>query len=211
MLSQIDRELTEEDYIIVCGDFGYTMINKDDETFLNVLSRERYTVCFCDGNHENFSLLNSLKVEEWNGGKVHKLRKNVIHLMRGQTYELDGKRMFTFGGGFSIDRDKRVLNESYYLEEMPCREEYERGILSLDAVGYNVDYIITHTAPSSVVQEIVKLTGRNDRNGEEELRDYLEQVRKRTAYKRWFFGHWHIDKELENGIVAVYRKVHRVE
>ena len=53
-----------------------------------------FTICFCDGNHENFDLLNSYDVSVWNGGKVYIIKQNkagepkVIHLMRGKVYEM---------------------------------------------------------------------------------------------------------------------------
>ena len=45
---------------------------------------------FIDGNHENFDKLNSYPVETWCGGKVHKIRNNVIHLMCGEVYCIEG-------------------------------------------------------------------------------------------------------------------------
>ena len=45
-----------------------------------------------DGNHENFDRLYAYPVEMWHGGKVHKIRPSVIHLMRGQIFELEEKR-----------------------------------------------------------------------------------------------------------------------
>ena len=56
-----------------------------------------------DGNHENFDRLYAYPVEMWHGGKVHKIRPSVIHLMRGQIFELEEKKIFTFGGASSHD------------------------------------------------------------------------------------------------------------
>jgi hypothetical protein len=53
--------------------------------------------------------LNAYPVEEWHGGKVHKIRPSVIHLMRGQVYELQGKKFFTFGGAQSHDISGGIL------------------------------------------------------------------------------------------------------
>ena len=43
------------------------------------------------------------------GGKVHKIRPSVIHLMRGQVFELEGKKIFTFGGASCHDIDGGIL------------------------------------------------------------------------------------------------------
>ena len=96
------NEMTKEDYVIICGDFGGVW-DKDKESarekwWLDWLEEKSYTTLFVDGNHENFDRLYDNPVEEWHGGKVHKIRSSVIHLMRGQVFEIDGKEIFTFGG-----------------------------------------------------------------------------------------------------------------
>ncbi|MCL2631096.1 MAG: metallophosphoesterase, partial [Firmicutes bacterium] len=97
-LKQKYKDLCLDDYVIVAGDFGGVWnkgtLNKDLKKYVNL----PFTVLFVDGNHENFDLLNSLPVEEWKGGKVHRVAENVLHLMRGQIYYILGKTFFVFGG-----------------------------------------------------------------------------------------------------------------
>lgn len=89
------REMTKEDFVIVCGDFGGVWNKKEEskeETWLmDWLDCKSFTTLFVDGNHENFDRLYDYPVEEWHGGKVHKIRPSVIHLMRGQVFDIDGK------------------------------------------------------------------------------------------------------------------------
>ncbi len=80
------KEMTKEDYLIILGDFGL-VLESDSESrtekyWLDWLEKKPFTTLFVDGNHENFDRLDAYPVEEWNGGKVHKLRPSVIHLMR---------------------------------------------------------------------------------------------------------------------------------
>ena len=89
------------------------------------------TTLFIDGNHENFEQLNSYAVEQWNGGKVHIIEDNMIHLMRGQIFTIDGLKFFTFGGAYSIDKMSRAEGISWFPEEIPSREEYEEGWANL--------------------------------------------------------------------------------
>ena len=101
------EEMTKEDYVIICGDFGGVW-SKDKESntetmLMDWLDCKPFTTLFVDGNHENFDRLYAYPVEEWHGGKVHKIRDSVIHLMRGQVYEICGKKIFTFGGASSHD------------------------------------------------------------------------------------------------------------
>lgn len=90
------KEMTKDDYVIICGDFGGVW-NKDGESkmetsALDWLDGKAFTTLFVDGNHENFDRLYAYPVEMWHGGKVHKIRSSVIHLMRGQIFELEEKR-----------------------------------------------------------------------------------------------------------------------
>lgn len=47
--------------------------------------------------------------------------------MRGQVYQIEGKRLFVFGGAYSIDRAYRDLGFTWFKEELPLAEEYEEA------------------------------------------------------------------------------------
>lgn len=49
----------------------------------------------------------------------------MIHLMRGQVYDIGGKTFFTFGGGLSADRADRKEGRSWWPQEAPSGEEME--------------------------------------------------------------------------------------
>ena len=89
------------------GDFGGVW-HKDEESpkeamNLDWLESRMFTTLFVDGNHENFDRLNAYSLETWNSGKVYRIRPSVLHLMHGQVFELEGKKIFTFGGASSHD------------------------------------------------------------------------------------------------------------
>ena len=114
----VAKKLGRGDTLIICGDFGFIWSGgKDEATNLKKLSEKKYNICFIDGTHENFKLLNSAEVSEWNGGKVHHLGGNLYHLMRGQVYTIEGKKYFTMGGGESPDIDIRIDNNTWFKEE----------------------------------------------------------------------------------------------
>ena len=195
--------LDENDYLIILGDFGGVWDNKSPEhkKWLDFLSSRRYTTLFIDGNHENFDILNAMEVELFCGGKVHKVRDNIIHLMRGQVYNIAGTVFFTFGGGFSRDRERRIPHISWWKEEMPTDKEYEEGMKNLKENGYMVDYILTHTAPLSVISQFFLPFG------ETKLNQYLSEVDRLVSYKKWYLGHVHADKEVDDRHTALYNKI----
>ena len=81
------NEMTREDYVIICGDFGMLWSlkeNKEENEQLDWLNDRNFTTLFIDGNHENFDRLNALPVRSWHGGNVHVVRENVIHLTQDE-------------------------------------------------------------------------------------------------------------------------------
>ena len=99
------NDLSEKDYLIICGDTGICGFSKDEEIKTRAYLRKLpMTILFCDGNHERFDTLNSYPIDEWHGGKVrHIVKDKVILLERGQVFEIEGKTFFTFGGAASHD------------------------------------------------------------------------------------------------------------
>lgn len=92
------NELTPADILLIAGDAGYVWREHDSSPLTTLQQLFPGTVAFVDGNHENHALLNSMEVQLWNGGRVHRVDERVYHLMRGELYSIDGTTIFTFGG-----------------------------------------------------------------------------------------------------------------
>ena len=115
--------MTKEDYMIICGDFGGVWDGgKKEERNLDWLEDLPFTTLFISGNHENFDLLSKYPTEEWNGGTIQRIRPHVIHLMRGQVFDLQGCSFFTMGGARSHDIEDGILNP-----KAPDFEEQQLG------------------------------------------------------------------------------------
>lgn len=102
-------ELTKDDCVICCGDLGGVWDGGDEQGQLDWLEDRPFTTLFVSGNHENFDLLAKYSTEEWHGGTVQRIRPSVIHLMRGQVYNIQGKTFFTMGGASSHDIQDGIL------------------------------------------------------------------------------------------------------
>ena len=209
-----NTDLKEGDYLFECGDFGFLFNgSSQEEKYLDELARKPFTLCFVDGNHENFNKINSYEVEEWNGGKVHVLRRDeegnpkIIHLMRGQIFVINGVRILAFGGAYSIDQAYRTSGKSWWKEEMPTDDEKKEALNNLSKFNYEVDVILTHTAPESVMSRFYL-----DHHNEKPLNDFLEYIRESCKFKNWFFGHLHEDEDVKakfgysgfEGLYALY-------
>lgn len=227
------EEMTKDDYVIICGDFGGVWSkdteSKEETLILDWLDCKPFTTLFVDGNHENFDRLFDYPQEEWHGGKIHRIRPSVIHLMRGQIFVLDGKKIFTFGGASShdiaggilepddpnfrkkkceLDRDwlpYRINHLSWWKQELPSDEEMEEGRRNLALHGNEVDYIVSHCCASSTQALISDGMFKPDI-----LTAYLEEVRQTVKYKKWFFGHYHDNKNVNTEEILLYEQIIRI-
>lgn len=213
------RNMTKSDYLFIAGDFGHIWYPeehkryKDNKHWLDKYFREtkKFTTLFVDGNHENFELLNSYPVEVWNGGKIHRINDSVIHLMRGQVFNIDGTTFFTFGGARSIDKLHRVPGVSWWAEEEPSMAEMQEGFNNLDKVGWNVDYVITHTCSKKNHNYIMKnIMSLYDDGVYETLNSYFDAIEAKLTYKKWYFGHYHGDFNLNDKTEMLFQRVERV-
>ena len=205
-----DYQPKADDYLIVAGDFGCIFgLGKRDEEKLDTLARLPYTILFLDGNHECFPRIYNYPVEEWHGGRVHRVRDNVLHLMRGQVFEIEGISIFTMGGGYSIDVMFRTPGRSWWPEEMPSEAEYAEALENLQKYGNAVDVIISHAAPNETMDMFVQTGVISNRFPQEmRLNRFLENVRQTVQHKRYYFGHMHLDRELWRDQVALYYNVY---
>ena len=204
------KDMTKDDYVIICGDFGgiWDRVESEFEKYwLDWFEERSYTLLFIDGNHENFDRLNGYKETEWNGGRVHEIRPHIFHLMRGQVFKIDGKKIFAFGGASSqditggilemedpdfqrkkneLDTDSisyRINHLSWWKEELASEHEMEEGRENLRSHDNTVDYIITHCCSTSS-QDLIR---KKDSYIPDRETEYFEYIKKHVRYRKWFF------------------------
>ena len=248
------KEMTRDDYVIICGDFGgvwdydsrfdETMSSfkektglehgesKEENHWLDWLAEKNFTVLFCDGNHENYDRLEGAYEEvDFHGGKAHKIRENVYHLIRGYVFDIDGCSIFVFGGARSHDikhgilkayeyrteddfmqaykraydanLQMRVDHVSWWQRELPTQEEMDRGIAELAKHGNKVDFIVSHCGPQSVISA----AGYYDRDV---LTMYLNTIAETVDFKKWFFGHYHDNRQIMTKWIMLYEQIIRI-
>ena len=227
-LRRAGMELTQEDYIIICGEFGLCWAkDKTFEYHCKNFAEKPYTILWVQGNHENYDMIGEYPLEEWHGGKVrHIIRDKVILLERGQVFEIEGKSFFAFGGASShdiqggiLDRQTvdfaeqkrradrahlpyRILQESWWPQELPTEGELQEGLRNLERYHYEVDYVVTHCCGSSLQEQLNAGTGRSC--AADLLTDYLEILEQKLHYKHWYFGHYHRDCQPDERHTLVY-------
>ena len=158
----------------MCGDFGgvwtFEKENVQEKYWLDYLNEKNFTTLFVDGNHENFTRLYNYPVEEWHGGKVYKIRYSVLHVMRGEIFNIDNKKFFAFGGARSHD--------------------IQEGILNLDEEEKIYDY-----RKRGAYFRIRDLT------------EYLQEISEKCEFKKWFFGHYHDNRQVNSQFTLLYEDI----
>lgn len=200
--------MTKDDYLIILGDTGFTWETIDLDYCLRYFNKKNFTTLFIDGNHEDFNRLNKLPVEEWNGGKVHKVTKSIIHLMRGQVFEIDGLKLFTIGGAYSVDKHLRKPNVSWWRQELPTKSEMNEGLKNLKKHNNKVDYILTHDAPDKYLDFSWKCELNKD---DRDFKEYLEKIDNTIEFKHWYFGHHHKDITLDDKHTVIFDNIIRLK
>lgn len=189
------RELTKDDIIIICGDAGFLWNNTKETQYWDDWAEDRpFTIISCFGNHSNYTALRSIPITTWNGAKVRKVRPHVMYIENGEILTLNNQTFFFQGGAHSIDKAYRTLGISYWEEEIPSYQEFQHAAANLQKYNDKIDYIISHTGPNSLVHHLFPYEDATD-----PVTNFLEKyVNDCVEFKRWFLGHFHIDRSYEN-------------
>ena len=209
-LNGLREKLSATDYLIILGDFGllwYGRQNEFETKLLDFYNSFDCPVLWLDGNHENFNRVDELPTKCKYGGEVGVVSDNIYHLKRGEIYNIEGKTFFVMGGAASVDRHLRTPYISWWPREIPSKQEFDHAFDKLESVNYNVDYILTHDAPLSVCECLYKYIRVYDKS----VIQFLEEVKQRTTYTCWYFGHHHIDKVISEKMIAVYDSIHTIQ
>ena len=243
----MQQHMNRDDYMIICGDFGIWHDCNAERYNLDELNNRNFTTLFVDGNHESFDRLCTEEYRKYMageditgadqgefplvdmfGGKVQQIRPNIFHLLRGEVYEICGKKIFTFGGASSHDIDDgildranydsddafyldcymyrkahkmfRIAHESWWKEELPNEDEMRHGMENLAKHDFQVDYIITHCLPSRIAAMLGYY-------GQDTATEYLQQVFSKTQFKKYFCGHYHQNEHIPPDIFMMYNKI----
>lgn len=215
--------------------WDYKGKNKNEEYWLDWLNNKPWTTLFIAGNHENFDRLEEYYIENWHDGKVSFLRSSVIYLQYGEIFNIAGKKVLAVGKAASHDtrdgildpadyKSKEELNKacsdlerkcggwqfalyrikgmSWWEQEIPSPAERLNAIENLKKVDNKVDFILSHEAPAS---DVILLGGGSFKP--DEYSQFLEGLRCQTEYKKWCFGHYHLDRAINEKDVCYFKKI----
>ena len=133
--------------------------------------------------------------------------------MRGEIFTLNQKKFFTFGGASSHDiedgiiimdkegkwRQKekhyrqmgkgryRIKNLTWWETELPTQEELEHGLENLE----RNDYL-------------------NKGYSRDILTEYFDEIAEKVSFQKWFFGHYHEDRQISEKYILLYKQIMKI-
>lgn len=186
----------DDDLLIILGDVGLFYKEREDnalftEKFLNTKKK----IAFIDGNHENMDYIDSLPEIDFCGGKAGKLTDYILHLKRGHIFNINGKKLFVFGGYKSSQKWKDL--GLWYEREWPSKEEFSLGYKTLKENNNKVDFVLTHRYQAVV-------------NPLDEIDELVKYIDDNVQFEAWYSGHTHTIETLDDKHFRVYNELTKI-
>lgn len=173
--------------ILQVGDWGIWTHEEEGVRFLdhvNAALRETgIKLYFLAGNHEQWD---HLDWHEKNSPKDYSghtfIRSHILYTGRVNRWTWDNKVFQAVGGAYSIDRNRRVVGKSLWLQEtIP-----DNVVYGLERAGRQADYLFTHDAPTCVPMANLKPDIESEIH-----RQKMDRIGKAVRPNLWFHGHYH--------------------
>lgn len=192
----------DKDIIIITGDAGCLYyLNKKDDKFKSKLEKFPFTYFIIRGNHEErASVCAKNNPDQWkkelfwcNIVLVEKKFPDIKYANDIPTLYFTGKYdIFTVPGAYSVDKYYRIRkNWAWFPQEQLTPEEMEEGRRALATRDYQVDIILSHTAPLAYEPKDLFLPKVNQKEVDKTMETYLGEIEYKTDYTLFLFGHFH--------------------
>lgn len=196
--------IKKKDVLFVCGDFGFLWEGTNAEyKKIKWIGKRRYKTIFVDGYNENHSLINDAPLTEIFGGKARQLSGNLYCANRGEIFDIDGVRVFAFGGTDSLPNDEGKVNDIF---SVPTANEMQTASENLAKYDDTVDLIITHDVPARL-KNFIDMESHEITN----LHTFLEDICQTVKFKQWYFGKYHSNKKIPPCYNMIFTAVTKYE
>lgn len=192
------KKVEKKDVLFVAGDAGFinsyeTLDSKQKR--IKQLNTLPFIIIVVLGNHENYDIIESLdETTIFNGVCYKEEDVDVYYAKNGQIFDIDGLKFFTFNGGLSVDKEKRLEYEKQYKikfwwEQEVKTEDFPAAFTKY--IMYHVDYVITHDVPLSVFKQLTPFIPGRFKDQTCPLQDFLQKIYAIPKFKHWYAGHYH--------------------
>ena len=197
------HHITPEDTIVLLGDvaMNYYGAELGDRSRKANLEKLGIPILCIHGNHEmRPETVATYRETPWRGGIVY-AEADFPHLLfakDGEVYDLEGRQCIALGGAYSVDKWYRLLRHwAWFEDEQPSDEIKARVKAKLDAIGWKVDAVFSHTCPYEYIPVEAFLPGIDQSSVDNSTEEWLEEIRKKLDHQAWYCGHWHMEKRID--------------
>lgn len=189
----------KEDCVILLGDAGLNYFDDVRDTLRKQLVNSLPFTTFCiHGNHEmRPSDIATYREVPFCGGTAWQEDKypHLVFAKDGEIYEIGGYSCIAIGGAYSVDKTYRLARGIRWFEnEQPDSATKAFVEQQLAGRGNQIDIVLSHTCPRRYLPIEAFKQGVDQSTVDQTTELWLDQIEQTTAYKKWYCGHFHIDR-----------------
>lgn len=202
---------TVDDVLIILGDAGYNYYcDSRDRRRKQAISLLPITLFCVHGNHEKRPYdIPTYKEVEFHGGIAYMEEEypNLYFAKDAEVYNFNGNSCIVIGGAYSVDKYFRMsMGYQWFSNEQPDEDVKNAVFSALFKRGNEIDVILSHTCPQKYEPVEMYLGNIDQSTVDKSTEEFLDGLEDAVAYKRWYCGHWHTDKEV-NKIKFMYHGI----
>ena len=195
-----ENETTADDVLIILGDAGINyFLDDSDRELKEELSTLDLTLFCVHGNHEERPfLIDGYEEKDWRGGVVYYEEDfpNLLFAKDGEIYDFDSIQTVVIGGAYSVDKYVRIYRGDHWFQSEQPSEEIKAYVeQQLEKVGWQVDCVLTHTAPKRCEPTWAFIPGLDQSRVDKSTEEWLDSIEERLDYGSWYCGHYHVDSQ----------------
>lgn len=123
---------------------------------------------------------------------------NLYFAKDGELFDLDGKRTLVIGGAYSVDKWTRLMyGFGWWPDEQPTDAIKADVQRQLEQQNWDVDVVLSHTVPLKYEPTEMFLEGVDQSQVDKSTEQWLDQIESRLTYRKWYAGHYHTEKEMD--------------
>lgn len=192
-----------DDVMIILGDVGINYyLNHLDILAKDMLKYVPMTFFCVHGNHEERPYnVGGYKLVDFMGAKayVEDMFPNIYFAKDGEIYNFGGSKVICIGGAYSVDKNIRLANGWQWFESEQPDDEIKAYVeKQLDSIDWKVDYVLSHTCPSIYIPTDMFINGIGQSGVDRSTESWLGNIEYKLSYKKWYCGHWHTDRLIDN-------------
>ncbi|MDO5044219.1 MAG: metallophosphoesterase [Coriobacteriia bacterium] len=195
-------QTSKDDVLIILGDASINYF--EDKADLKLKHRLKQTplTLFCiHGNHEKRpETIDSYREVEFMGARAYQEEAfpNIYFAKDGEVYTINGCKTLVIGGAYSVDKKWRLdASRKWWPDEQPTDEIKQRVEAALAQHAGTIDVVLSHTSPMNArpTEAFLPVIDQSEVDSSTEL--WLQSIADTLNFKRWYFGHFHINKRFD--------------